>query len=162
MTGVSGWRLRRPRSGQTGWRHKMRGHGMVGRFARIYVACPLDLRCGRRGGSVWGLASQTPAVAGVGLADGGRGRIVGVDDDSKQHPTTIRMTLKTLLRRVQDFTCFVIKSARIVGRGRQMRIEARLEPDPRHRRRCSRQKPGKEKEVNQYDRDCPLQRSAFE
>ena len=47
------------------------------------------------------------------------------------------MTLKTLLRRVQDFTGFVIRSVRIVGSGEQTRIEARLEPDPRVRRRCS-------------------------
>ena len=134
MPGVSGWR--RPRSGQAGRRHKVRGRRMVGRFARIYIACPLDLRCGRRGGAVWGLASQTPAAVGAGLADGGRGHIVGVEDD-QQPPTTIRMTLKILLRRVQDFSGFVIKSARIVGRGKQMRIEARLEPDPRRRRRCS-------------------------
>jgi transposase len=47
------------------------------------------------------------------------------------------MNLKTLLRRVQDFTGFVIRSVRIEGRGTKMRIEAHLEPDPRRRRRCS-------------------------
>lgn len=114
----------------------MRGGREVGRVARIYIACPLDLRCGRCGGSVWGLARQTPAGAGVGVADGGWGYIVGVDE-SQQPPTTIRMTIKTLLRRVQVLRGFVIESVRLVRRRGKEVIEVRLGSDPRVRRRCS-------------------------
>jgi transposase len=46
-------------------------------------------------------------------------------------------TIKTLLRQVQDFTGFAIKSVRTVGCAEQMQIEVHLEPDPRVKRRCS-------------------------
>jgi transposase len=48
----------------------------------------------------------------------------------------IQLTIKSLLRRVQDFAGFVITSVRLVGSGSQIHIEARLAADPRHKARC--------------------------
>jgi transposase len=47
------------------------------------------------------------------------------------------MTVKTLLRRVQDLVGFVVKSVRFGEHGGGLLIEARLAPDPRRKRRCS-------------------------
>jgi transposase len=47
------------------------------------------------------------------------------------------MTVKTLLRRVQDLVGFVVKSVRFAEHGGRLLIEARLAPDPRRKPRCS-------------------------
>lgn len=47
------------------------------------------------------------------------------------------MTVKTLLRRVQDLRGFVIRSVRLSTRADKPVIVARLAPDPRMKRRCS-------------------------
>lgn len=53
-------------------------------------------------------------------------------------PAAIQLTLKTVLRRVQDLAGFVVDSVRSVGStGDSFRIEVRLSPDPRRRPRCS-------------------------
>lgn len=51
--------------------------------------------------------------------------------------TAIQLTVKTLLRRVQDFTGFVLKSVRQHLDGADARIEVVLDADPRRKRRCS-------------------------
>jgi transposase len=47
------------------------------------------------------------------------------------------MTVKTLLRHVQELVGFVVESVRFERRGRGPAIVARLAPDPRRKRRCS-------------------------
>jgi transposase len=56
----------------------------------------------------------------------------------KPCPTTaIHLQVKTLLRRVQDFAGFIIKSVRLTGEAKASVIEVQLDADPRFKRRCS-------------------------
>ncbi|MGI8603857.1 MAG: hypothetical protein ACR2OZ_12790 [Verrucomicrobiales bacterium] len=48
----------------------------------------------------------------------------------------IQLTIKSLLRRVQDLAGFVIKSVALVDSGAKVHIEAQLAADPRHKARC--------------------------
>ena len=56
----------------------------------------------------------------------------------KNNPATaIQLTVKTLLRHVQDFAGFVVESVRGTLDGLEPRIDVELAADPRHKRRCS-------------------------
>jgi len=61
-----------------------------------------------------------------------------VQSKQRQPPTTIQLTVKSLLRRVQELAGFVIQQTRLIGAQRKMRIEVRLVADPRRKARCSR------------------------
>ena len=61
-----------------------------------------------------------------------------VQSNQHQPPTTIQLTVKSLLRRVQELAGFVVKQTRLVGPKRKMRIEVHLVADPRRKARCSR------------------------
>jgi transposase len=52
-------------------------------------------------------------------------------------PTAIQLTVKTLLRHVQDLAGFVVESVRHSLDEPEPCIEVDLAPDPRHKRRCS-------------------------
>lgn len=70
------------------------------------------------------------------LADGGRA--AWLDLKNKPHPTAaIHLQVKTLLRRVQDFAGFVIKSVQLTGDADKAVIDVQLDADPRFKRRCS-------------------------
>lgn len=63
---------------------------------------------------------------------------VGWGCNTTNNPATaIQLTIKTLLRRVQDFTGFVLQSVRHCPGESQPRIDVMLDADPRRSRRCS-------------------------
>jgi transposase len=63
---------------------------------------------------------------------------VGWGCDTTNNPATaIQLTVKTLLRRVQDFSGFILKSVRHRLDGPEPHIEVVLDADPRRKRRCS-------------------------
>lgn len=63
---------------------------------------------------------------------------VGWGCETTNNPATaIQLTVKTLLRQVQDFAGFVIKSVRQSLKGQDSRIDVALDPDPRRKPRCS-------------------------
>jgi transposase len=61
----------------------------------------------------------------------------GVATQQPTPPTAIQLTVKTLLRHVQDLAGFVVQSVRHSLEGPEPRIDVDLAPDPRHKRRCS-------------------------
>jgi transposase len=85
-----------------------------------------------------GFARQNPAgfSSGEGLRMAATG--VGWSCDTTNNPATaIQLTVKTLLRHVQDFAGFVIKSVRHSLDDPKPRIDVDLDIDPRQKRRCS-------------------------
>ncbi len=52
-------------------------------------------------------------------------------------PHAIQLTLKTILRRVQDFTGFILESVLLRESSGGALVDVQLAPDFRHRRRCS-------------------------
>ncbi len=63
--------------------------------------------------------------------------MVGVVEQATHPTTAIHLQVKTLLRRVQDFAGFVIKSVSLSEHAGAPVIEACLDEDPRFKRRCS-------------------------
>lgn len=61
-----------------------------------------------------------------------------VQSKQRQPSTTIQLTVKSLLRRVQELAGFIIKRTRLVGPKSKKRIEVHLAADPRRKARCSR------------------------
>ena len=63
--------------------------------------------------------------------------MVGVVRQQPCPTTAIHLQVKTLLRRVQDFAGFIIKSVRLTGEAKAPVIEVQLDADSRFKRRCS-------------------------
>jgi len=63
--------------------------------------------------------------------------LVGVAKHKPHLATAIHLEVKTLLRRVQDFAGFIIKSVRLSADGKQPVIEVHLDADLRFKRLCS-------------------------
>ena len=122
---------------------------MLRTLSWIYIVRPLDHGCGTREEAVMGFAGQNPAEGA-----GARGTLKEVPPRDKglrmtatgagwgcettNNPATaIQITVKTLLRHVQDFAGFVVKSVSQSLDDPKPRIDVELAPARNHKRRCS-------------------------
>jgi transposase len=110
----------------------------------IYIARPLDSICGLRKETCMGFARQNPPVFSNPVAlltdQGLRMAATGVGwgcETTNNPATAIQLTVKTLLRHVQDLAGFVVKSVRGTLDCPKPRIDVELVADPHYKRRCS-------------------------
>lgn len=98
----------------------------------------LTAAAGRAGWSVWVLRGKTlRGFPRVRLGEWRPRVLDGVAKQTLNPATAIQLTVKTLLRHVQDLAGFVVKSVAGSLDARCPHLDVVLDADPRHRRRCS-------------------------
>ena len=104
----------------------------------IYITRPLDGDCGLREEAGIGFARQNLLVSLTSVCLRMAATGIGWGCYTTNNPATaIQLTVKTLFRRVQDFTGFVLKSVRHCLDQTNPHIDVILDADPRRKRRCS-------------------------